>query len=218
MSGIKEHNFPAFRTAAHVLREMGITVWSPVEMDEQEGYDGHEVEPGSAEWSHYLARDLGVVCDRNVDGVVVLPGWENSRGAALEVHVARELGKQVWSLTWDSDIDGYLLEGVKAPTKYQPPHDETILETAARLVDSDRGDVYGHPAEDFERQAGMMRALFGWPVEAKDIPLMMVCVKLSRLRQTPLHQDSVLDIAGYARTYEAVQARAGHKGFKDIKK
>lgn len=217
MSGHPEHNFPAFREAARKLRALDYDVTSPVEMDEAGGFDSKtadNVEPGSEEWATFLARDVKVVAD--VDAVVVIDGWEESRGAALEVHVARELGKKVYRLAKPSTGMTPVLEEVKSPTRYQPPSDETILEQAARLVDGDRGAAYGHPAEDFERTAGMWRALFGWETDARRVALAMICVKLSRLIQSPDHRDSVTDTAGYARTYEAVLAREGAKGFQDL--
>lgn len=60
---------------------------------------GHEpVDPGDAEvpeetWAAYLRADLRMLLD--CEAVAVLPGWEASRGAALEVHVAHQLGMTV---------------------------------------------------------------------------------------------------------------------------
>lgn len=219
MSSYPEHNFPAFREAAKILRSLGHEVTSPVEMDESEGFDSAtapDVTPGSQEWAAFLSRDVRVVASEDIEAVVVLDGWEKSRGAALEVHVARELGKPVYRIALSSGLDMTQLLPVKAPTKYQPPSGETVLETAARLVDGDRGDTYGHPVHDFERTAGAWRALFGWEVDARRVALAMICVKLSRLVQTPDHRDSVVDTGGYARTYEAVAAREGAPGFRDL--
>jgi hypothetical protein len=213
MSGYPEHNFPAFRAATDALRKMGHTVTSPVEMDEGEGFNpgGADVVAGSAQWADFLARDVKVVADPTIDGLVVLDGWEQSRGAALEVHVARELGKSVHRL------QGGMLVEVKAPSVYQPPSDETILDEAERLVGGSRGDDYGHPGEDFARTAACWSALFGWTVQPEQVALAMICVKLSRLSQTPTKRDSLTDIAGYARTYEAVLAHGGAKGFQDLR-
>jgi hypothetical protein len=38
------------------------------------------------------------------------------------------------------------------------------------------------------------------PITAEEIPLMMICVKMSRLENSPSHIDSLVDIAGYAET------------------
>lgn len=209
MSGYPEHNFPAFREAAEVLRDMGHDVTSPVEMDESAGFDSEtapNVEAGSEQWASFLARDVIVIAG-DVEGVVVIEGWEKSRGAALEVHVARELGKPIYRLSDYASSKAITLELVKAPTKYQPPSNENVLDEAARIVGGDRGDDYGHPGDDFARTAGAWRSLFGWDVTPAQVALAMVVVKLSRLQETPDKRDSIVDIAGYARTYEMVLAR-----------
>lgn len=196
MSGVPEHNFPAFRSAGDELRTLGYDVVSPVEMDEAEGFDAAtapDVAPGSQEWNRFLARDVMVVADPATEAVVVLPGWERSRGACLEVHVARALGKVV--LAYPD------LEPIPEPGEERP------LEEALRLVHGNRGEDYGHPAEDFARTAGAWRALFGWDATPERVALAMVCVKLSRLVQTPAKRDSVTDIAGYAEAYWMVIER-----------
>lgn len=216
MSGIYLHNFPAFRRSAALLRRNGHEVVSPVEMDEGEGFDAAShpnVEPGSEQWAAFLARDVAIVADATIEGVVVLDGWEASRGAALEVHVARELGKPVYRHEREADSAGmwgeWSLVEVKAPTSYRPPSNETVLEEAQRLVHGDRGEDYGHPGDDFARTAGCWRALFGWDVAPEQVALAMVCVKLSRLVETPDKRDSVVDVAGYAEAYRMVIDRAG---------
>src|SRR5688572_21466493 len=84
MRGIPEFNFPAFADATKRLREYGFEVWSPAEEDiAQDGFD--PTKDKALEMSHYMKRDLPEVC--NSDAVAVLPGWEKSKGASLEVHV-----------------------------------------------------------------------------------------------------------------------------------
>lgn len=83
MTGVPGHNFPAFAEARKQLRAEGFTVLCPAEAGEVDGWT----------WEQYLKRDLAMVLD--ADAVVALPGWENSRGARLEVHVAGELSLPV---------------------------------------------------------------------------------------------------------------------------
>lgn len=94
----------------------------------------------------------------------------------------------------------------------------TILEEAGHLVDGPREAHYGHPADDF---GSVTRAAYelgidpvGFSGDARNRALhhalYMVLVKIQRLVQTPGHYDSIVDIAGYARTYEKVWER--HEG------
>jgi len=80
MTGYAEFNFPAFHAAAAALRADGIEVVNPAE---------HGIVDG-AEWEDYLRFDIAkiAVCE----SIALLPGWSKSRGAVLEVHVARALG------------------------------------------------------------------------------------------------------------------------------
>jgi hypothetical protein len=63
--------------------------WSPAENDVHA--DGFDPAKDTAQpMRHYMKRDLPAVLD--ADFVAVLPGWERSQGAQLEVHVARTCG------------------------------------------------------------------------------------------------------------------------------
>lgn len=49
--------------------------------------------PPQPDWASYMRISTGqlVTCD----GVAALPGWERSRGARLELHIAAELGMPI---------------------------------------------------------------------------------------------------------------------------
>lgn len=85
MTGLPEHNFPAFHAAAAVLRERGHEVVSPAEANA--AHVGHWA------WEQFMRADLAllVTCER----IAMLPGWARSKGASLEHHVATELGMPV---------------------------------------------------------------------------------------------------------------------------
>lgn len=93
MTGIADHNVPAFNRAAALLRARGHHVINPAEMA------GGDL---SLPWSAYIRADIG--CLLRVEAVRVLPGWERSRGARLEVLVAQSIGIPV--LTLDGDPIG----------------------------------------------------------------------------------------------------------------
>jgi uncharacterized protein DUF4406 len=84
MTGIPDFNFPAFEKAVEQLQAAGYEVMSP---------HWHGSELGDAGWAEYVRRDL--IDMLGCEGVATLPGVENSRGATLECHVARELGMEI---------------------------------------------------------------------------------------------------------------------------
>ena len=83
MTGIKDYNFPAFHAAAERLRSCGFTVVNPAEITPEFGHP----------WSYYMRRDIPelVKCQT----IYLLPGWENSKGATLERHIAERLGMHI---------------------------------------------------------------------------------------------------------------------------
>lgn len=82
MTGLPGFNFPAFHAEAAVLRARGLEVINPAELN-----GPPEAGKGWAECMRTDIREL-VMCD----GVHMLPGWERSKGASLERHIALTLG------------------------------------------------------------------------------------------------------------------------------
>lgn len=82
MTGYEEWNFPAFHAVCTDLRSIGHAVLNPAENDDGDASAG--------DWSYFMRQDIAHVL--SVDAVAVLPGWERSRGATLEVTVAVALG------------------------------------------------------------------------------------------------------------------------------
>lgn len=80
MTGIPDYNFPAFNAAASMLRAKGWHVENPAE---------HGIVAG-ATWADYMHYDLARIA--TCSAIYLLPGWCQSRGAALEVHIASVLG------------------------------------------------------------------------------------------------------------------------------
>lgn len=108
MRGIPEFNYPAFHAGAAKLRAEGHTVFSPAEHDLV--VYGKDISKGNANGSAEVAAaehgfdirkalrdDLAWICTE-ADGVALLPGWENSKGAQAERATAVALGLQVLEL------------------------------------------------------------------------------------------------------------------------
>lgn len=87
MTGLPEYNYPAFRAAAAELRAQGWRVVNPAE---------NAAPTADPTWDDWMAVSLPQV--RAASLLALLPGWERSKGALLEVETARELGIPVFSL------------------------------------------------------------------------------------------------------------------------
>lgn len=99
MTGLPEHNYPAFADAAAKLRGRGMEVRSP-----------HEIDGGSMDrsWDWYMRAAIAMLlgCEK----IVLLPGWKDSRGARLERKIAEELGMPVSLYTEQGLIPVHLAE------------------------------------------------------------------------------------------------------------
>jgi hypothetical protein len=91
MSGIEDENFPAFNAAARALCLIGYTVVNPAEFDTDVDGLGER-----ARWVKYLKADIKALMD--CDGIVMLPGWEQSKGATLEHFNAKALDMPILTL------------------------------------------------------------------------------------------------------------------------
>lgn len=115
MRSVPEFNHPAFNNATFLLRSMGHDVFNPAEHDVSQGFDtqglsGDLAEAASRGFSLRMAlsADLRWLTE-NAEGVVLLEGWEYSKGACAEVVTAQALGLPVWEF-WD-----FWSHGLSAP-------------------------------------------------------------------------------------------------------
>lgn len=83
----------------------------------------------------------------------------------------------------------------------------TILDEAARLTSEDRRKEYGHPNESFHRIAKFWSVVLGIDVTPDQVALCMITVKIAR-EMNGHKPDSLIDIAGYARTIEMMHEEA----------
>ena len=80
MSGIEDFNRPAFHAAEDQLRAAGFDVLNPA----------HTRLGDDASWLDYMRHAIRMVS--RADGLALLPGWEDSRGATVEHDLALNLG------------------------------------------------------------------------------------------------------------------------------
>lgn len=89
MSGLPEYNYPAFNMAAERLRAKGYTVVTPTEVGpDLEAQRG--AERFSLQYQDYVKANIVALLDCNA--IILLPGWRDSQGARLELHIAQTLG------------------------------------------------------------------------------------------------------------------------------
>lgn len=83
MTGLPDFNYPAFNAVADSLRAEGVKVLNPAE----------NPEPPCKSWNGYMRMALAQLIQ--CDTVVLLPGWEDSRGARIEAHLAEQLEMRI---------------------------------------------------------------------------------------------------------------------------
>lgn len=84
MTGYPEFNYPAFFAAEQALRDLGYETINPAR---SEGRDGCK------SWVDYMRAAIRDVAD--ADAIALLPGWQDSRGAAVEYRLGHDLGYDV---------------------------------------------------------------------------------------------------------------------------
>jgi hypothetical protein len=102
MRGCKNFNFPAFAAVAAKLRAEGHEVFSPAERDNEDhgtdiskdnltGDEALATEQHGFNLREALADNMRWIALK-AEAIVLLPGWEGSKGAAAERALARALG------------------------------------------------------------------------------------------------------------------------------
>ncbi len=165
-------NYDKFNEVAVKLRSLGHEVLNPAE-----NFGGATEHPDGRK--AFMRADIGHVL--NVDAIVMLEGWEKSKGAKLELDIAKELELRVF----DENLE--------------PLKQEDILDEAKRLTSHERNNSYGPPTQDFDRTAKIWSAIIGQDINSTQVALCMIGLKLSRLTWSPKKRDSWADVAGYAR-------------------
>jgi len=83
ISGLPELNRPAFHAEAVRLRALGYCVVNPADINPEL----------NKPWEECLRADLIEML--GCDAIALLPGWQQSKGAHLELHVAHRVGIEI---------------------------------------------------------------------------------------------------------------------------
>lgn len=86
MRGYPESNYPAFAEAAHSLRMQGHEVYSPHEFPHNGPAETFPMREAFAAYCKFICEEA--------EAIVMLPGWEKSKGATIEHSLAVYLGLQ----------------------------------------------------------------------------------------------------------------------------
>lgn len=73
-----------------------------------------------------------------------------------------------------------------------------LLNKALEIVNGARQENYGSPEQNFARIAAFWTLYLQRHITSADVAIMMVLMKTARLQNNIKHEDSWVDIAGYA--------------------
>jgi Domain of unknown function (DUF4406) len=94
ISGIPEHNKPAFDAMESELRSLGL---EPINPHLTCAHIKREFYPTDKDhWQACMRADIRELM--RADMITLLPGWENSKGAKIEIALARELSIKEFKL------------------------------------------------------------------------------------------------------------------------
>lgn len=82
VTGIDDLNVPAFENARIMLRESGFAPLIP-----------HDFVSEDADWQQAMRRSIETLV--KADGLAYLDGWQKSKGARIEMRIARSIGMEI---------------------------------------------------------------------------------------------------------------------------
>jgi len=86
ITGMPNLNIDEFQKYEDKFKSLNFEVINPHKLHTEE-------ETKTFEWHNFMRRDIGAMTE--CDFIVVLKGWEKSKGANLEVYIARNLSMPI---------------------------------------------------------------------------------------------------------------------------
>lgn len=90
MRGYPESNYPLFNPIAGELRNSGAEVYNPAEYPHDGPADSFPIRQAFAAYCKFICLEA--------DAIVLLPGWEASKGVSAELALAKNCGLQIFEL------------------------------------------------------------------------------------------------------------------------
>lgn len=171
MLGIPYFNFPAFDRAASLIRCVPAEPVSPADLDRLSGFDAMQL-PMSTDWSEIpenfdfdACQARGVAAVMEADGICLLDGWENSKGALAEAALARWRGLAVFGASESALSAWENIFGEVPPIDWRTPfHGGASVDTA---VDTAVDELIDQIVEDV-REPRRCKCTEGAPVDVCD--------------------------------------------------
>lgn len=106
MAGYDDFNRESFALGASIVEALGFVAVNPHDLDAEfgleEGTDEVEFTVTPESRAAYMRRDVAVVA--GCQAVAMLPGWEESTGANIELLTALVCGLEVWEFQEDGSL------------------------------------------------------------------------------------------------------------------
>lgn len=166
MTGRPEFNYPLFNEYAGCWRAEGYDVINPAERD------GGRTDLAYGQYMRSAVRDVA-----SADGLAVLPQWETSGGARMEIAIAKQVGMPVY------DARSYANPQPLPPDLFREELESIYELHAAKRADYTAGQ---HPLANY-RFAGEMLG-----IGTRDAMFMRMCEKVFRLRSLRLQRNPPL--------------------------
>lgn len=133
MTGLPDNNYPAFNAVAKILCEQGYSVLNPVSnaADLPSGMSQEQI------WQWFMRKAIRQLS--HADRIMLLPGWENSKGACVEFGLAQSLGLRIEF--WQSPEE----KVARAVTSQEPKEGQVM--SATKYLESLESAETGKPAQ-----------------------------------------------------------------------
>lgn len=188
-----------YEKMAQRIRALGIEAVNPMDIYELTPQQLKSLRIEHVEVYYTMQRIKALL---NCDAMVLLESWEKNDSFLLDCVIASSLEIQI--LDHNFEI-AEVMVGNKLPDELETV--ETICQEADRLVSNDRQNQYGHPFDDFTKTGKMWAPILGLDIVTPlQVGMCLIAVKLSRLCNM-YKRDTVVDIAGYAKTLSLIKER-----------